>query len=118
MANNVGIENLKNGVSVIIKLGEAADTSLADGKFQVSELFNFLQPLMQVPGIIENKDKVLAELKNLDDAEMQQISATVKSELQLSNPNTEKIVEAAVDTLIQLARLSAVIKEAKTTPDA
>ena len=75
-----GVENLKKVVQFGAKLGEGVADILEDGKVELGEAAALLPTLMEVPGILANKDKIKQEAADLSDderAELKEASTRV-----------------------------------------
>lgn len=87
-------ENLKLVAKTGVDLVERVTEVFADGKISGAEAFSFLPVLMSVPGILEKKDQIKAELKALDTAGRADLQAYVAEELELpNNPALERKIE-------------------------
>jgi hypothetical protein len=94
-----GVKELSEAVVFAIGLGEAVDAALADKKLDLADLGLLVGPFTKAPAAIEGLDQVGAEIKDLDAAEMEEMKALVKSELDLSDDKLEEKIEAGVDFL-------------------
>lgn len=100
----LGIENLKQTAKLLISFGQKIESTTKDG-FQVTDLFSFLGELSQIPGIIEHKDDIVAEFKDLTSAERSELVTYIEKELTLENKKTEEIIEASLVTAIAILAL-------------
>lgn len=108
----LGIENLKKAVILGVDLGNQAAISGADG-WGWLDSFSFLDELIQIPGVIAKGDEIVAELKDLDEAETAELHQLVKDRLDIPNDHTEKIVEDALLLVLTLVRMVYTIRAAK-----
>jgi hypothetical protein len=98
-AEKMGVKELSEVLIFAIGLGEAVDLSLADKKIDLADLGLLVGPFTKAPAAIEGFDKVVDEIKDLDAAEMDEVKALVKDELNLSDDKLEEKIEAGVDFL-------------------
>jgi hypothetical protein len=98
----VGIEETKELVKFVIEMGEAFDKAYVDKKIEATELGLLIAPLMQVGPAFEGIDKVGGEVKDLDEAEMAELVAYIKDELDLEADKIEAIIEKALETGLHL----------------
>jgi hypothetical protein len=108
----LGIENLKKAVKFAIDLGEQFATSLADG-FQWTDSFSFVDELIQVPGLLKSGKDVVAELKDLDATERQELYDYIKEEFDIADDKVEDVVEQALATAVSVLLLVDKVKALK-----
>lgn len=94
----LGIEKLKAAILLAVAFANQAHESFKDG-FKAQDLFDFVDELMQVQGVLQTKDEVLAELNDLSLEERGQIIAAVAERLNVGNDVAEGIVADAIDWL-------------------
>lgn len=102
MEEKLGVKELKELIKFVIEFGEAINLALADKKFEITELSLLMGPLMQVGPAFEGLDKIGSEIKDLDEAELLELSTFVKEELDISNDNVENVIETAIDLGIKI----------------
>ena len=110
------IKELKEIVKFAIEMGEAVDKALVDKKFDVSELGLLIAPLMQIGPAFEGLDKVGGEIKDLSEAEMAELVAYVKDELDLENDKIETIVEKSIEVGSCIYSLVKLFKKEEEAP--
>ena len=81
MTEKVGIKETLEWVRFICKTAKAAGVSLADGKFEWTEVANFFPALMELPTAIEGSGNVFPELSDLDASELKELQAVIMQEL-------------------------------------
>ena len=115
----VGTKELKEMLSFVITLGESLEAALEDKKFEMAELALLMPALMKVGTAFEGIDKLGAEVKDLDEAEIAELVAFVKEDLDLKSDKIEEMVEkglelgAKVYGFVQLFKKEEVKEEAK-----
>lgn len=88
-----GIENLKKVVQLGAGVKKWYDDSNADGKIELSEYFGLLPQLMSVPELIQKKDAIVDEAKDLSFEEVQELIAGIEG------ATTENVVGIIEDSL-------------------
>lgn len=101
---SVGIENLKKAALVGVNFGKQIETA-AEGGFKLVDLFGFMDDFTAIPGIVESKASILAEIKDLDAAERVELGNYVAQTLDLKNDRIEEIIEASVRAIIAIVEL-------------
>lgn len=107
----LGIENLKKAVKFGIDLGEQFDKALADNKFQWTDSFGFFDELIQVPGLIKDGKVIVAELKDLDTVEKDELIVFIQEEFDIENDKAEAEIEAALKTVAGILELINLIRQ-------
>ena len=97
----MSIENLKKAAKLAISFGQKIEATTKDG-FQVTDLFQFLGEVGQIPGIVATKDAILSEIKGIDAAGRAELSAYIEQELVLENKKVEGIIESVLNILVAL----------------
>lgn len=97
------MENLLKAVSTIIKTAESVDKALRDDKVTVTEGIAIGITVIPWIGLFKNFHKILEDMKQWNDTSLEQTIQFVRDDLQLTNPNTEAIVEQAVEILFRFA---------------
>mgnify|MGYP003396733825 CR=1 FL=1 len=101
MSEILGIENLKKAAQLIISFGQKIESTTKDG-FQVTDLFSFLGEVSQIPSIIQNKDNIVNEFKDLGASERAELATYIEQNLVLENKRVEKIIESGLQVLIAI----------------
>jgi hypothetical protein len=117
MSEQAGTKELKELVKFAIEMGEAVDKALVDKKFTVDELGLLIAPLMQIGPAFEGLDQVGGEIKDLSEAELAELSAFVKEELDLENDKVEAIVEKAIEVGTCIYSLVQLFKKEEEAPE-
>lgn len=100
----LGIENLKKLVRFPLELTKQIAESTADG-WQFTDLFQFVDELASVPGIVKSWKDIAAEIKEVDPLERQELYAFIVAEFDIPNDKVEKVVENALLNAISLIAL-------------
>lgn len=98
----IGIENLKVVLKAAADFGEQTAAVLEDGKIKTTELFNYIDELMQIPGVIKAVPNLKAEFKDLDENEQAELVSYVELELDLPNDQVEGFIEDAFEWTLRL----------------
>ena len=101
----MGVKDLKELVLFVCKLANGFVKSMQDGKFNLLELVNFVPAVTALPAAIDNIDEVPAQLKDMDDAEREEIIQAVKDELDFEDEDIEEFVEDAFAVVLPLLYL-------------
>lgn len=101
----LGIESLKTVAKFGIELGEKAADALADGKVSATEAFGFLPTLMAIPGILAQKDDVVAEFKDLTSEERSELNAFIAAEFDIANDALESKIEKGLSAVVAILDL-------------
>ena len=100
-----GIENLTKVVEFGAKLGEGAANILEDGKVELGEAAALLPTLMEIPGILANKDKIKDEAKDLSDEERAQLKEIFAGEFDPEDDAVENKVEKSINAAVAVLDL-------------
>lgn len=102
---SVGIENLKKVAKFGIDLGEKTASVFEDGKVSTMEAFGFLPVLMDIPGIIEKKDDIIAEFKDLSTEERTELNAFIQAEFDIADDALETKIEKGLTAVVAILDL-------------
>lgn len=72
----VGTENLKKAAAFLVTLGTSIKNALADGKVDLVEIVSILPNLALIPALVESKDAIVNEAKNLSVKKVQDLEST------------------------------------------
>jgi len=97
----LGIQETLDVIRFSAAFGNGLGLTLQDGKFDYSELINFVPSLTKLPAAIGGIDNVWDELLDLDEAEMQTLVETVAAEFDIPQEDTEDFVEEAIDVALK-----------------
>lgn len=92
-----GIENLKKLASFGVSVGKSISDDLSDGKFTFQEGLALLPQLMSVPDIINSKDAIIEEAKDLSIEEVGQLVAGIEG---ATSENVVGIIEDALTFIV------------------
>jgi hypothetical protein len=90
-----GVENLKKAVGFGLNLTEQIEKAGRDG-FTWTDFLGFIDEIFQIPGIIANGDEIGRELKDLTEAEKEELISYAVAEFDIPNNKVEAIVEDAL----------------------
>lgn len=97
------MKELKEAVCFGISFLEAGFEAMSDGKVDFTDIPQLLGPLMQAGSAIEGADKIMGEIKALDEASKQKLMAEVKEEFDLENDVLEARIEGAIQLVLGIA---------------
>lgn len=100
-----GIENLKKIVKFACDFTKEIASALADGKFQWTEAFGFVDEIMAIPGVAKSFPAAKQELADLSPEEKAELYAYVVEEFDLPNDKVEAFVENALSFAISAVAL-------------
>lgn len=101
----LGIENLKKVIKLVLDLQKQGQVALADGKFTLLDIPGFLDELLQIPGLINSRETIVAEFNDLTKDEIDELNAYLKQEFDLENDVTEAKVEEYINIAVSLIKL-------------
>ena len=96
MAGEYGIQETKEVVGFIVELGNGIGKAREDGDWSASDLVYFMDALLAVPAAFQGIDKVPMEVKDLDEAEMKELSDYVVEEFDIPQDKIEEVIEDAI----------------------
>ena len=102
----VGIKELKELVKFGLKLGEALGKALEDGKINLVDALKFLPVLKDLKIALEGASEIPAELKDLDEAELQELKVFIKDEFNLPDDALEAKIEMGLEVAVSLISLA------------
>lgn len=108
----MGIEELKDVIVFVARLGNGLGRASEDGVFELSDLLHLGPALAASFAAGSGISKVPAELADLDDAEQKEVVAIFKAELDVPQEDAEKIAEAGFPVVLQLAKMVALWQKA------
>lgn len=111
----MGIENLKKLVAFACAFTKEIANALADGKFQVTEVFGFFDEIMQIPGIVKSFPEIGKEIKDLTAEERQELYLYIQEKFDLSNDATEAAIENSLNFALSAVSLVEQWKALKNT---
>lgn len=100
--SKIGIENLKKAVHFVIGLGEQTADVLADGKVKTLEMLQFIDELMELPGVVSAAKAIEEEVLALDEEGRVAINAYVNEQFDIPNDRLETIVKAGLDAAVSI----------------
>lgn len=102
-----GIKEIKELLSFGFKLQKAITASLDDGKINViTDAPKFLTALLAAPKAFGGMNNIMAEIRDLDEAERQELLTFVQEEFELADQNLEYLIEDTLDVLTTMFKLA------------
>lgn len=103
--SQVGIDKIKAAMKLAADLRNTTADALADGQFQWQEAFAFIPSLMQIQGVVNSAAELVAQVKDADHDERQELEAYAKEVLNIPSENVEQFISDAVDWVITTIQL-------------
>lgn len=116
--SHLGTELLKPAVLSLVKVSNATYTATADGIQPIQDVMAVLPSLMALPGIVENREKIIAQALDLDSAEIDDIAAAVETEMGFGSAKAKNVVEKALVALGHNLNLILAIREDEASDEA
>lgn len=95
MAEQFGIDKLKEASSIIASTINATDASLSNG-FQGTDIFTIILQLSPLPQLLQAKDDIKNQWKDLSDAEIPELIADFNSKLNLKDKDLQGKIQKAI----------------------
>ncbi len=90
-------KDLKELLSFGLSLIQAGESALADGKFDLSDVIKFWEPLQKFNDALDGAANIPKSLSSLSTAEAKSIYGWASKEFDLKNDNIENIVEKGLN---------------------
>lgn len=113
MSEQKGVGELKEVLVFVVALIQAVVESVEDGKVGLTDLLKFFKAFRKAGPAFKGISNVRAEIKDLSDAEKDELSKYVADELKISNAVIEAYIEQALALVISLLDLLPLAHEAK-----
>lgn len=94
---SLGIQETKELFLFGASFGNALGKSLADGKFNLSDIANFIDPATKIPAAFKGIGQVDNELADLDEAEKLELIEYAKTEFDIPDEDAEVFVEDSLE---------------------
>lgn len=104
------IKDTKELVKFVVELVNAVDYSLQDGKFSLTDVANFLKPMLSAPNAFNDIKNVSLEIKDLSEEEKVELKEYMKNELKIGSEKVEMVVEHSFSIALELATLVQMLK--------
>jgi hypothetical protein len=114
----LGIKELKELVDLPLSLHMAYDKAQADGTIDAADLVFLADPIMKAPAAIMDAELAIEELKDLDEAERQELNDYIKLQYDISDDNLEEKVEAVIEAGLAVAKAIAILSKEDEPPAA
>lgn len=99
-----GITHLQAAVLLIVAFANQTHEAAQDG-FKPSDLFGYIDEVMQVQDVVKTKAEIIEELNDLTLEERGQLIAAVAEKLEVGSDRAEAIVIDALDALAAIYKL-------------
>ena len=96
----MGIEETKDVIEFVAKLGNGIGESVEDGRWTLSDATNFIPAATKVFSAIEGIEKVDNELLDLDEEEKVELVDFIIEQFDIVQDEAEKIVEEGLEQLL------------------
>ena len=110
MPEQFGIQETKDVVRFGLSFIKATQKSLEDGKFDFSDVYNYVDPVMKIPAAVEGIGEIDDELLDLSDAEQAELEQLVIDEYDYPAERAKEIVVKAFKWGMATLRLYQAIK--------
>ena len=100
-----GIQQTKDVLKTAALIGNGVGISLQDGKFDLSDLTNFVNALISLPTAVDGITEVPTELKDLDPAERTELLNYFSQEFDIPHDKTEEAIEDHIEFLFALWKI-------------
>jgi len=98
----LGIKETKELIKFASDLGEGIGKSLEDNKWTIGDIYNFVPAAQSAFAGIGGVDQVLEELKDLDEAEKEELKDYVVEEFDIPQDEAEEYVEKAISIALDI----------------
>lgn len=112
---SLGIENLKKAATLAIRFGQQIETA-AEGGFKLADLFGFIDEFSAIPEVVNNKQAIVDEFKDLDSTERAELVAYIEQTLDLKNDRLEGIIESGLELVLAILVLVDKLKKPSEEP--
>ena len=110
MVDKKGIKETQELLSFILEIIKSLNKSLSGG-FSIFDTVNFVTPALLAPDAMKNITEVPAELKDLDEQELQQLADIVLKQFESLDSKKEAIIKKSIVVAIKIVDLYLTIKE-------
>lgn len=100
-----GTLNIKIILAFVLDFVADAQKAMADGRFQITDSFLFIDNVIQVPKAIGAAKQFYAEFLDMDEADEAEILAYVTERLQVTSVKAKAIVLQSFKTAITIGEL-------------
>jgi len=87
------ITELKEVILTAAKFGNAVGRSLKDGKIGIGDIAEFIPAVISLPAALEGISQIPAEVKDLTDEELNELTAFINDEFDIPQDGTEDMIE-------------------------
>lgn len=97
------MKELKEALGFAISLMEDVAESAEDGKFTLMDIVNFRDSIFKAGEAIDGANKILGEIKALDEAKKAELVAWVKADFDIAQDGIEAKIEGAIQIALGIA---------------
>lgn len=108
----LGTDHLKKGLKLAFDFAKQT-AAIAEGGIKWYELASYLDELLQLPDVIKDGKLILAEIKDLDPAEANELAEWVKVEFDIPDDKLEETIEQGLAMAVNLIALYNTFKGVK-----
>ncbi|MFK7871724.1 MAG: hypothetical protein AB8C84_00940 [Oligoflexales bacterium] len=106
-----GIQQTKELLTFVIKMGEALDKSLIDGDIGFRDINRLVAAMLSSKVAFEDMGQIPHELTDLTDQESESLSDYVKQEFQLSDQHSERMIECSLEIGLKFFELVEILRK-------
>lgn len=111
-----GTTQTQEALSFIISFAMAIDRSLEDGRFDVSDVAQFVDPLLKLVPAVEDASEIPSEITDLDAEEAEALRVFVSERFDIRDDQLEEIIEEGLSAAVALLRFYLKIRGIGTSP--
>jgi len=100
----LGIAKLRIAILFALSFTQKTAAGAADG-FDWTDVSGMIPDLLQIPAIVKDSKELVAEFKDLDETEKNELSAEVSEKFDLPNDQTEMYIEEALKATLYITSL-------------
>ena len=100
-----GLKEIKEMLEFVFALGGAIDKALADGKLDYMDTIHIVPALMKMGPAIENVKDIPKELKDLSDAEIEELKTWIADNFDIANDEIESYIEIGLNVVLSIYSL-------------
>lgn len=100
----LGITKLRAAIIFALSFTQKTAAGAQDG-FDWTDVSAMIPDLLQVPAIVQSSKELVAEFKDLDEEERNELSAEISTMFDLPNDQTEMYIEEALKATLYITSL-------------
>lgn len=114
---SLGIKETKEMLGFVLSIGNGLGLSLEDGEMTITDLTEFVAPLLEAADAFSNAVDIPAELADLSEEERVELLAYAKEKFSIPEDHIEDVVECGFDTIVQICELVQKIRALLPKPE-